>query len=97
MERRAGERPELAARSFFDIDWAPVKAELQAKLLLPILGDQYGRVLERGELQLAFTGGALALRYFDHVLPINAAPGARAYCGRAVEPLTAMLGPESPH
>ena len=58
--------------SFFDIDWAPVKAELHAKLLLPILGDQYGRVLERGELQLGIHGTARSsLRYFDHELPIN--------------------------
>ena len=57
--------PSSPAATFFDIDWAPVKAELQAKLLLPILGDQYGNVLERGELQLAFTGrraGAAVLR-----------------------------------
>lgn len=26
----------------FDIDWHPVKAELRDRLLLPILGDQYG-------------------------------------------------------
>ena len=51
--------PSSPAATFFDIDWTPVKAELQAKLLLPILGDQYGNVLERGELQLAFADGAL--------------------------------------
>jgi (1->4)-alpha-D-glucan 1-alpha-D-glucosylmutase len=42
-------------------------------VLLPILGDQYGRVLERGELQLHFADGAFYLTYFDHQLPI--APG----------------------
>ncbi len=56
---------------FFDIDWAPVKDELAGKVLLPVLGDQYGRVLERGELALALADGALVLRYFDHVYPIN--------------------------
>ena len=56
---------------FFDIDWLPVKAELRDKVLLPILGDQYGVVLERGELVLDFEDGALILRYFDRVLPIN--------------------------
>jgi (1->4)-alpha-D-glucan 1-alpha-D-glucosylmutase len=50
---------------FFDIDWRPVKTELTAKLLLPILGDQYGRVLERGELQLAFNAGTLGLKSVD--------------------------------
>jgi (1->4)-alpha-D-glucan 1-alpha-D-glucosylmutase len=56
---------------FFDIDWEPVKDELQGKVLLPILGDQYGSVLERGELELGFAGGALFLDYYEHRLPIN--------------------------
>jgi (1->4)-alpha-D-glucan 1-alpha-D-glucosylmutase len=58
---------------YFDIEWNPVKADLQGKILLPILGDQYGRVLERGELKLHYEDGAFYLTYFDHVLPI--APG----------------------
>jgi (1->4)-alpha-D-glucan 1-alpha-D-glucosylmutase len=57
---------------FFDIDWNPFKTELRRKLLLPILGDQYGHVLDRGELQLELSDGQLVLRYFDHRLPINA-------------------------
>ncbi len=56
---------------FFDIDWTPVKPELQGKVLLPILGDQYGGVLERGELTLSFDGALLHLHYFDHLFPIN--------------------------
>jgi (1->4)-alpha-D-glucan 1-alpha-D-glucosylmutase len=55
---------------FFDIEWHPVKAELADKLLIPILGDQYGAVLERQELRLAFEEGAFLVRYFDNVLPI---------------------------
>ena len=35
---------------FFDIDWRPLKEELRGKILLPVLGDHYGVVLERGEL-----------------------------------------------
>lgn len=46
---------------FFDIDWTPVKAELTDKVLLPILSDQYGLVLERGELRLGFRDGAATL------------------------------------
>jgi (1->4)-alpha-D-glucan 1-alpha-D-glucosylmutase len=56
---------------YFDIDWDPVKPELKGKVLLPVLGDQYGRVLERGELRLHFDAGALHLRCFDRDLPIN--------------------------
>jgi (1->4)-alpha-D-glucan 1-alpha-D-glucosylmutase len=63
--------PESPNERFFDIDWNPFKAELRRKLLLPILGDQYGQVLDRGELQLDLVDGQLVLRYFDHRLPIN--------------------------
>ncbi len=56
---------------FFDIDWHPVKSELIDRVLLPILGDQYGLVLERGELHLALSDGAFVLRYFDHELPVD--------------------------
>jgi (1->4)-alpha-D-glucan 1-alpha-D-glucosylmutase len=59
--------------AYFDIDWKPLKSDLQDKVLLPILGDQYGRVLERGELQVRFDAGAFFLRYYDHEFPI--APG----------------------
>ncbi|HEX6052272.1 MAG TPA: malto-oligosyltrehalose synthase, partial [Gemmatimonadaceae bacterium] len=88
--------PSSPTARFFDIDWAPTKAELHAKLLLPILGDQYGRVLERGELQLQFQDGVLVLRYFEHELPINPRQAPRVY-RLAVEPLTAELGPDNPH
>ena len=55
---------------FFDIEWHPVKDELADKVLIPILGDQYGAVLERQELQLAYDDGAFIVRYYDNVLPI---------------------------
>ncbi len=54
----------------FDIDWDPVKEELKGKVLLPLLGDQYGVVLERGELRLSFQEGAFHVHYFDHVFPV---------------------------
>ena len=36
--------------SYFDIDWDPLNPKLTNKVLLPILGEQYGKVLENGEL-----------------------------------------------
>jgi (1->4)-alpha-D-glucan 1-alpha-D-glucosylmutase len=62
---------------YFDIDWRPLKTDLHDKVLLPILGDQYGRVLERGELRVRFDSGSFSLTYFDHVFPI--APGTYRY------------------
>jgi (1->4)-alpha-D-glucan 1-alpha-D-glucosylmutase len=86
--------PSSPAAKFFDVDWAPVKQELYGKLLLPILGDQYGQVLERGELQLVFRDGALGLRYFDHELPINPRQAPRVYRA-AVERLAGVLAPDN--
>lgn len=63
--------PSSAYAEYFDIDWDPVKEELKDKVLLPILGDQYGRILERGELKLEVEGGSFFLRYYDHKLPLN--------------------------
>ena len=54
----------------FDIEWHPVKDELADKVLIPILGDQYGAVLERQELQLTHRDGAFVVAYYDEVLPI---------------------------
>lgn len=56
---------------FFDIVWNPKKPELKNKVLLPILGDQYGAVLERGELRLAFEGGRFTLRTPAGPLPVD--------------------------
>ncbi len=54
----------------FDIDWTPIKRELADKVLIPILGDQYGAALERQELRLERHGGAFAVHYYDETLPI---------------------------
>src|ERR1700733_10091413 len=39
---------------FFDVDWDPIKDELRGKILIPVLEDQYGKVLELGALKLTF-------------------------------------------
>jgi len=56
---------------YFDVDWFPIKPELRGKVLLPVLGDQYGIVLERGELKIGIENGALILNYFDKKFPLN--------------------------
>src|SRR4026208_336066 len=62
---------------YFDIDWEPRISHLRAKVLLPILSDQYGCVLERGELQVRFDEGTFYLLYGERRLPI--APGTYRY------------------
>jgi len=62
---------------YFDIDWHPLKSDLEDKVLLPILTDQYGRVLERGEFKVHFEEGAFYLEYRSQRLPL--APGTYRY------------------
>lgn len=62
--------PGSAYADYFDIDWKPVKEELRNRVLLPILGDQYGRVLENQELKLEFIQGAFFVDYFDQKMPV---------------------------
>ena len=50
---------------FFDIDWHPPNSVLEGKVLLPILGSHYGRVLEAGELQLGLDEAGFFVRYYD--------------------------------
>ncbi|HTK94640.1 MAG TPA: malto-oligosyltrehalose synthase [Terriglobales bacterium] len=63
-----GQTSEFA--EFFDIDWKPLKPELNGKVLLPTLGDQYGAELEAGRLMVAFDG-AFFLHYYDKILPLD--------------------------
>ncbi|MBV9121618.1 MAG: malto-oligosyltrehalose synthase, partial [Chloroflexi bacterium] len=64
--------PASVYADFFDIDWAPLTADISDtdKVVLPILGDQYGRVLENGELRLSFEDEGFFVRYYDFKLPL---------------------------
>ncbi|MDB5213483.1 MAG: Malto-oligosyltrehalose synthase [Myxococcaceae bacterium] len=55
----------------FDIEWNPQKEALRNKVLLPVLGAQFGEVLEKGELVLERNGGAFFIRYWERCLPAN--------------------------
>jgi (1->4)-alpha-D-glucan 1-alpha-D-glucosylmutase len=79
----------------FDIDWYPRKPELQGKVLLPLLGDQYGKVLDRGELVLVYVDGRFFLDYHETRLPIAPAPTA-AVLRLAVERLDGVLEKTDP-
>ena len=58
---------------YFDIDWNPVNAALADKVLMPVLADPYGVVLERGDLKLQFERalGSFAIRYHEHRMPLD--------------------------
>jgi (1->4)-alpha-D-glucan 1-alpha-D-glucosylmutase len=80
----------------FDIDWQPVKRELAGKVLLPILGDQYGDVLERGKFRLVYEEGAFFIYSGTVKLPI--APGTYDHIlGRRRDELVVQLGETDEH
>lgn len=58
---------------YFDIDWRPVTPKLRGKVLVPVLGAQYGHVLTAGELVLRFdaASGEFNVHYYDHRLPVD--------------------------
>jgi (1->4)-alpha-D-glucan 1-alpha-D-glucosylmutase len=57
---------------FFDIEWRPPAPGLQDKILLPFLGEPFGKVLEKGDLKVAYENGRLQLVYFDRRFPLAA-------------------------
>ena len=56
--------------STFDVDWGIRNGTDDEKILLPVLGDHYGRVLEAGGLRLQRSAADFVLRYHEHVFPV---------------------------
>jgi (1->4)-alpha-D-glucan 1-alpha-D-glucosylmutase len=56
---------------YFDVDWETSEERWPNKVLLPVLGDHYGRILEDKQLQLSHREGIFALHYQDHIFPVD--------------------------
>ncbi len=56
---------------YFDVDWDASEERWPNKVLLPVLGDHYGRVLEEGQFELVFEQEGFTLHYHEHVFPID--------------------------
>mgnify|MGYP001548120019 FL=1 len=58
---------------YCDIDWQARRSDLRGKVLLPVLGDHYGVILEKGEIALRFAAeeGSFSAWYFTHRFPIS--------------------------
>ncbi len=63
--------PQSPFARWFDINWQSPHPGLHGKILLPVLGDHFGRVLERGELQAVVQKGTLWIAYYDQRFPIS--------------------------
>ncbi|MGH9558729.1 MAG: malto-oligosyltrehalose synthase, partial [Bryobacteraceae bacterium] len=55
---------------YFDIEWNAPEERLRNKILLPLLGDHYGRVLAAGELKIERRGGNFVVCYREHSFPV---------------------------
>ncbi len=65
--------PSSVYAGYFDVDWeAPEASEGHEHpvLLLPVLGDHYGRELEAGRFRLEHASGSFVLRYYEQQVPI---------------------------
>ena len=62
--------PSSPYAGYFDIEWNPPHAVDAAKVLLPILSDQFGRILEAGQLRVEYRNGSVSLVYGNRLLPI---------------------------
>ena len=58
---------------YFDINWDAVRPDLKGRVLLPVLGDQYGAVLENGKIALRFDAaeGSFSFWYYEHRFPVS--------------------------
>jgi (1->4)-alpha-D-glucan 1-alpha-D-glucosylmutase len=62
--------PSSRYATWFDIDWHPAEVKLQNKVLIPVLGDQYGRILSAGQIKLEHQAERFQVRYHDNLLPV---------------------------
>ncbi len=63
--------PSSLYATYFDIDWRPPNRALDDRVLVPVLGDHYGRVLEAGDLEVVYWHGDFYLHYYAHQFPIT--------------------------
>ena len=56
--------------SHFDVDWEASEASPANRILLPVLGDHYGRVLEQGDIQIQRRENSFLACYFEHEFPL---------------------------
>jgi (1->4)-alpha-D-glucan 1-alpha-D-glucosylmutase len=62
--------PSSQYAAYFDVDWDTPEARLRNSVLLPVLGAQYGRALDAGEITLAREEASFVICYYDHKFPV---------------------------
>jgi (1->4)-alpha-D-glucan 1-alpha-D-glucosylmutase len=62
--------PSSQYATWFDIDWHSAEVKLQNKILIPVLGDQYGRVLSQHQIKIGQDCNRFQVHYFDNLFPL---------------------------
>ncbi|MEB3358344.1 MAG: malto-oligosyltrehalose synthase [Synechococcales bacterium] len=57
--------------NFFDIQWEHPYSDIEGKVLAPLLGDFYGKCLERGEIQIDYGESGLHVNYYSLKFPLR--------------------------
>ncbi|MCP5420754.1 MAG: malto-oligosyltrehalose synthase [Gammaproteobacteria bacterium] len=88
--------PAAVHASYFDIDWFPLPEGLWGKILLPVLGDHYGVVLENGQLKLRYDeeSGSFSVLYYEHRFPVDPGTYPRIL-GNRIDVLEARMGADN--
>jgi (1->4)-alpha-D-glucan 1-alpha-D-glucosylmutase len=63
--------PSSRYATWFDIDWNSAEWKLKNKILIPVLGDQYGKILAAGQIKIEQAGDSFRVRYFDNSFPVS--------------------------
>jgi (1->4)-alpha-D-glucan 1-alpha-D-glucosylmutase len=86
--------PASAYSHYFDIEWRPVKRELRNRVLLPVLGELYGKMLEAGQLPILLEEGRFFVQVYQRKLPLEIRTWVQIL-EPGMEALTEKLGAES--
>lgn len=62
--------PSSPFASYFDIDWNPPKPDLANKVLLPVLGESFGNVVEKQEIGIEMGPHGFEAVYHDNRFPL---------------------------
>jgi (1->4)-alpha-D-glucan 1-alpha-D-glucosylmutase len=55
---------------YFDVDWDAPEARLHGKVMLPVLADHFGRVIEAGKIHLARNGASFTISCAGNEFPL---------------------------
>src|SRR6185436_7294975 len=78
--------PQSPHADFFDIDWRdPYQSGERARVLVPILGDHYGVILEDGKFALQYRNGGFQVVYEGMRFPLSLGSYAALLSGAAEE------------